>query len=49
LKIKQHPDKTFIGKIEKGLDFMGHRFSQVVLKLATIAVKKHIGHPFFQK
>ncbi len=42
LKIKQHPDKTFIGKIDKGFDFLGYHFSRQPLQLATITVKKHL-------
>ncbi len=26
LKVEQHPDKTFIGRIERGFDFLGYRF-----------------------
>jgi len=28
LKVKQHPDKTFIGKIEKGFYFLGYHFPE---------------------
>ncbi len=42
LKVKQHPDKTFIGKIEKGFDFLGYHFSREPLKLARSTVKKHV-------
>lgn len=28
LKIKQHPDKTFIGRIEIGFDFLGYRLPE---------------------
>jgi hypothetical protein len=24
LKVEQHPDKTFIGRIERGFDFLGY-------------------------
>ena len=27
LKIKQHPDKTFVGRIARGFDFLGYSFS----------------------
>jgi hypothetical protein len=27
LRLSQHPDKTFIGRIEQGLDFLGYAFS----------------------
>ncbi len=26
LKVEQHPDKTFIGRISRGFDFLGYRF-----------------------
>jgi hypothetical protein len=26
LKVSQHPDKTFIGRIERGFDFLGYYF-----------------------
>lgn len=31
LKVEQHPDKTFIGRIERGFDFLGYRFRSVGL------------------
>ncbi len=42
LKLKQHPDKTFMGKIERGFDFLGYHFSTEPLQLAKITVKKHV-------
>jgi hypothetical protein len=27
LKVEQHPDKTFIGRVERGVDFLGYRFT----------------------
>jgi hypothetical protein len=38
LKIKQHPDKTYIGKIEKGFDFLGYHFSHTGLAIATKSI-----------
>ena len=35
LGLAQHPDKTFIGRIEKGFDFLGYHFSRSGLRLAT--------------
>ena len=26
LKVEKHPDKTFIGRIAKGFDFLGYSF-----------------------
>ena len=44
LKVAQAPDKTFIGRIEKGFDFLGYRFGLPDLTLAektiTNAVNK---------
>ncbi len=33
-RYKQHPDKTFIGKISKGFDFLGDHFNNHGLSLA---------------
>jgi len=30
LKLRKHPDKTFIGRVERGFDFLGYRFGDVV-------------------
>jgi hypothetical protein len=42
LKVKQHPDKTFIGRIEKGFDFLGYHFSTMPLTMANISITKHL-------
>lgn len=34
LRLEKHPDKTFIGRIERGFDFLGYRFAQGGLTLA---------------
>jgi RNA-directed DNA polymerase len=34
LKVEKHPDKTFIGRIERGFDFLGYHFSPGGLSLA---------------
>ena len=44
LKVQQHPDKTYIGKIDKGFDFLGYHFSKEPLQLAHQTVKKHVEH-----
>ena len=31
LKVRQHPDKTFVGRISRGFDFLGYAFSTVGL------------------
>ena len=40
LKVEQAPDKTFIGKIDKGFDFLGYRFSLQGLSLASVTINK---------
>lgn len=34
LKLEQAPNKTFIGRIERGFDFLGYHFSRSPLSLA---------------
>ena len=34
LKVEKHPDKTFIGRIAKGLDFLGYSFEPKGLSIA---------------
>jgi len=41
-KVKQHPDKTFIGRVEKGFNFLGYHFSREALQLANITVRRHV-------
>ena len=31
LRVAQHPDKTFVGKISRGFDFLGYRFASAGL------------------
>jgi RNA-directed DNA polymerase len=40
LRLEKHPDKTFIGRIERGFDFLGYRFSRAGLRLATATIQK---------
>ncbi|MFT4583544.1 MAG: RNA-directed DNA polymerase [Gammaproteobacteria bacterium] len=35
LGLRQHPDKTFIGRIERGFDFLGYHFSRAGLRIAS--------------
>ena len=42
LKLEKHPDKTFIGRIEKGFDFLGYHFSPKGLMIANITWKKFV-------
>ena len=40
LKFKLHPDKTFIGKIEKGFDFLGYHITPETLKPAKATIER---------
>jgi RNA-directed DNA polymerase len=44
LKVEQAPDKTFIGKISGGWDFLGYHFDGTQLTVAAKTVEKHILH-----
>ena len=35
LKLEKHPDKTFIGRIDRGFDYLGYRFVAEGLRLAA--------------
>ena len=39
-KLEKHPDKTFIGKLEKGFDFLGYHFSPEGLSVAVVTWEK---------
>ncbi len=34
MKVEQHPDKTFIGRVERGFDFLGYYLKPGVLKVS---------------
>jgi len=42
LRLATHPDKTFIGRIERGFDFLGYRYSRGLLRLAA-QTARHFG------
>lgn len=42
LRMEKHPDKTFIGKIEKGFDFLGYHFSRTGLTVAKATIEKFV-------
>ncbi len=42
LKVKQHPRKTFIGRISRGFDFLGYRFSPSGLGIAQPTVTRFL-------
>ena len=40
LKLRQHPDKTFIGRVSRGFDFLGYLFTPAALEVAQQAVER---------
>ncbi len=42
LKLEKHPDKTTIGRVEKGFDFLGYHISPEGLSLAKKTVENFI-------
>jgi hypothetical protein len=40
LKLRQHPDKTFIGRISRGFGFLGYAFQPAGLEVAPQAVER---------
>jgi hypothetical protein len=42
LKLKKHPEKTFIGRIEKGFEFLGYLFKPESLQVSVTTVKRAI-------
>ena len=39
IKIRTTPDKTFVGRIEKGFDSLGYHFSRQALSLANQTIQ----------
>ena len=44
LRVRQHPDKTIIGRIARGFDFLGYRFSAAGLAVARLKVERCTEH-----
>ncbi|MCP4157205.1 MAG: hypothetical protein GY757_56360, partial [bacterium] len=47
LKVEKHPDKTFIGKLDRGFDFLGYRFgprSPAGLDVAQKTIENHVAN-----
>jgi hypothetical protein len=42
LSLEKHPDKTFIGRIERGFDFLGYHFSPAGLTVAAKTIVNFI-------
>ena len=42
LKVVKHPDKTFIGRISRGFDFLGYRFAPQGLSVAQVTIQRFL-------
>ncbi len=42
LKLEKHPDKTDMGRMEKGFDLLGYHFSACGLTLATKTIENFV-------
>ena len=42
LGLSQHPDKTFIGRIEAGFDFLGYRLTRAGLRLSQATIRRSV-------
>jgi hypothetical protein len=42
LSLEKHPDKTFIGRIERGFDFLGYHFSPAGLSVAEKTIENFL-------
>ncbi len=42
LKLEKHPDKTFIGRIERGFDFLGYHFRPNRLSVAAKTIENFV-------
>src|ERR1019366_5166838 len=42
LSLEKHPDKTFIGRIERGFDFLGYHFGPAGLRVAEKTITNFI-------
>ena len=42
LQLEKHPDKTFIGRIERGFDFLGYHFGPEGLTLAAKTIEQFV-------
>ena len=44
VKVEKHPDKTYIGTIENGFDFLGYHFNGSHVTVARKTVEKRVLH-----
>ncbi len=42
LRMEKHPDKTFIGRIERGFDFLGYHFGPAGLSVAQKTIERFV-------
>ncbi len=42
LRLEKHPDKTFIGRIERGFDFLGYHFGPAGLSVAEKTIDQFV-------
>ena len=42
LPLEKHPDKTFIGRIERGFDFLGYHFGPEGLTMAARTIEQFV-------
>ena len=42
LKLKQHPNKTIIGRIKAGSDFLGYQFGEEKITVSKRRLENHI-------
>ncbi len=49
--VAKHPDKTFIGRIEKGFDFLGYHFSPGSLSVAATTLTNFVArvHQLYER
>ena len=40
--MEKHPDKTFVGRIERGFDFLGYHFIPAGLTVAKATIEKFL-------
>ena len=40
--LEKHPDKTFIGRVERGFDFLGYHFSPAGLSVSKTTIENFI-------
>ena len=42
MRLEKHPDKTYVGRIEKDFDFLGYHFGPEGLRLAKATLEKFV-------